>query len=85
MTITEVDSRSPERKVRDERIAAEPSLAPPELPADAEPLSVETHLSRQSHPVAITGIVENGMVRPVDPEVKLTEHSRVIIVTSEPI
>jgi hypothetical protein len=33
--------------------------------------------------VAMAGIVENGLVRPLDPGVKLPEHSRVIIVTSE--
>jgi hypothetical protein len=27
--------------------------------------------------------VENGLIRPLDPAVKLQEHSRVIIVTSE--
>jgi hypothetical protein len=30
--------------------------------------------------MAIAGIVENGLVRPIDPAVKLPEHSRVIIV-----
>ncbi len=35
-------------------------------------------------PMAVAGIVENGVVRPVDPTVKLPEHSRVIIVASEP-
>jgi hypothetical protein len=29
------------------------------------------------------GVVENGLVRPLDPAVKLPEHSRVIIVASE--
>jgi hypothetical protein len=33
--------------------------------------------------VAVAGIVENGLVRPLDTEVKLPEHSRVIIVASE--
>jgi hypothetical protein len=31
----------------------------------------------------VAGIVENGLVRPLDPEVKLVEHSRVIIVATE--
>ncbi len=85
MTGSGVDSRSPERRARDERIAAEPPLPPPELPPDAEPMSMEAHQLRRTHPVAIAGIVENGIVRPVDPTVKLAEHSCVIIVASEPI
>jgi hypothetical protein len=44
---------------------------------------MEAHQLRRTHPIAIAGIVENGMVRPVDPGVKLPEHSRVIIVASE--
>jgi len=83
MTVVEVDSRGPERRARDERIAAEPPLPPPELPPGAEPLSMESHPCRRTHPIAIAGIVENGMVRPVDPGVKLPEHARVIIVASE--
>ena len=85
MNVAEVDSRSPERRARDERTAAEPPLPPPELPADAEPLPMEAHQIGRMQPVAIPGIVENGVVRPVDPDVKLPEHSRVIIVASAPI
>jgi len=84
MTIPGVDVRSPGRRARDEQIAAEPQMAPPELPPDAAPSSVEAHLVRLGrHPLAVAGIVENGLVRPLDPAVKLPEHSRVIIVASE--
>jgi hypothetical protein len=83
MTIAGIDSRSPERRSRDEEIAAEPQLAPPELPPDARPTSMEEYQGRLTHPRAITGIVENGLVRPLDPSVKLPERSRVIIVASE--
>ncbi|HEY7156798.1 MAG TPA: hypothetical protein VH575_22710 [Gemmataceae bacterium] len=79
-----VDQRSAGRRARDEQIAAEPQLAPLELPPDAPSSSVEAHLSRQRRrPLAVAGIVENGLVRPLDPAVKLPEHSRVIIVASE--
>jgi hypothetical protein len=45
------------------------------------PTPVESQLARlRRQPVAITGIVENGLVRPVDPAIKLPENSRVIIV-----
>jgi len=84
MTTPQTDSRSPERRARDEQIAAEPQMSPLELPPDAQATPLETHLHRKhSHPVAVVGIVENGLVRPLDPAVKLPERSRVIIVASE--
>lgn len=59
-------------------------MAPLDLPPDAVPSPVEAYLARpQRNPLAVAGVVENGVVRPLDPAVKLTEHSRVIIVTSE--
>ncbi len=83
MNIPEADPRSPSRRVRDEQIAAEPPQAPPELPPDAASSPLEAHLLRsERHPLAVAGIVENGLVRPLDPAVKLPEHSRVIIVAT---
>ena len=84
MTSSGVDQRSSGRRARDEQIAAEPPLAPLELPPDATPAPVEAHLGRlHRRPLAVAGVVENGLVRPLDPTVKLPEHSRVIIVASE--
>jgi hypothetical protein len=84
MTTPRTDERSPERRARDEQIAAEPKMPPLELPLDAPVKSVETHLDPQRcHPVAVMGVVENGLVRPLDPAVRLPEHARVIIVASE--
>ncbi len=84
MTTAGVDSRSPECRARDEQIAAEPHMPPAELPPNATPLPVEVHQGRLvRHPLAVAGIVENGLVRPLDPAVKLPENSRVIIVASE--
>ena len=77
------DERSPSRKELDEQIAAEPPLPPPILAAGAKPLPVGAHLGRQHRPLAFAGVVENGLVRPLDPEVKLPEHSRVIIVATQ--
>jgi hypothetical protein len=86
MSKPELDQRSPGRRARDEQIAAEPPKAPLDLPADASASHVEAHLGRlRRRPVAVAGIVEHGVVRPLDPTVKLPEHSRVIIVASEPI
>ena len=83
MSTPEADVRSPIRRVRDEQMAAEPLLAPAELPPDAASSPLEAHLLRsERHPLAVAGVVENGLVRPLDPAVKLPEHSRVIIVAS---
>jgi hypothetical protein len=83
MSIPPTDERSPERQARDEEIAAEPQLPPPELPPNAAPLPLEAHRHRQRRPLAVVGVVENGLIRPLDPTVRLPEHSRVIIVASE--
>ncbi len=81
----EPDTRSPERKLLDEQIAAEPKRPIPKLPPDSRPIPLEEHLKRiRRRPVAVMGIVENGVVRPIDPQVNLPEHSRVIIVASAP-
>lgn len=80
----EPDQRSPERKARDEQIASEPMLPPVELPDDARTLPVEAHLGRlRRRPLAVPGVVENGVVRPLDPTIKLAERSRVIIVAAD--
>ena len=84
MRVPEIDQRSPERRARDEQIAAEPQLGPLTIPPDALALPMEADLGHQSRrALAVAGIVENGLVRPLDPTVKLPEHSRVIIVASE--
>lgn len=84
MTTPQIDQRSSRRRAQDEQIAAEAQIPPPELPPDAVPLPVEAHLGRlRRRPFAVTGIVENGLVRPLDPTVKLPEHARVIIVAAE--
>jgi hypothetical protein len=57
---------------------------PPEIPSHAVPSPLESHIGRlQRQPLALTGIVENGLIRPLDPAIKLPEHSRVIIVASQ--
>lgn len=84
MTTPKADSRSHGRRAQDERIAAEPPMALPDLPPGAAPSPMEAHIGRlRRRPLAVVGVVENGLVRPLDPTVKLPEHSRVIIVASE--
>ena len=84
MTIPGVDQRNPGPRARDEQIAAEPQFAPLVLPPDAPTSPAEAHLGQlHRRPLAVVGVVENGLVRPLDPTVKLPEGSRVIIVASE--
>ncbi len=85
MPTPEVDQRSASRCARDEQIGAESQKAPLDLPADTQASPLEGHLDRLRRPMAVAGVVENGVVRPLDPSVKLAEHARVIIVTSEKI
>ncbi len=64
-------------------MAAEPPKAPLDT-TDLRTEPVEAHLQRRARrPVAVAGIVENGLVRPLDDSVKLPEHARVIIVASD--
>lgn len=80
----QVDTRSPDGRARDEQIAAEPQLPPLDLPPAALCSPMEAHSTRRRRrPVAVAGVVENGLVRPIDPAVQLPEHARVIIVTAE--
>ena len=84
MTTPEMDERSNRRRTLDEQIAAEPRMPPLELPPNPSSSSVETHLARHCRrPLAMVGVVENGLVRPLDPTVRLPELSRVIIVAAE--
>ena len=84
MAVPQPDTRIAQRKLHDEQIAAEPPLPVPDLPADARPAPVEEHLrQRPRRPLAVMGIVENGLIRPLDPQVHLPERSRVIIVAVE--
>ena len=86
MPTAEMDKRNAACRGRDEQIAAERLLAQPELPAGAPASRVEAHLRQTTRrPVAVAGVVENGLVRPLDPAVRMAEHARVIIVTSEQI
>jgi len=78
------DGRNAARKALDEQIAAEPPLPPLDLPLVTPARPAEAHLVRTARrPLAVAGIVENGVVRPIDPAVKLPERSRVIIVAAE--
>lgn len=77
------DERSANRRALDEQIASEPQLPPLNLPPDTATAPVETHLARcAQRPVAYVGVVESGLVRVIDPDVRLPENMRVIIVAN---
>jgi hypothetical protein len=81
--IPEPDTRSDERKALDEQLAAAPPIPFREMPPSAKGVPVEVLLARRvRRPVAVAGVVENGLVRPLDPDIKLPERSRVIIVAA---
>lgn len=80
MSLPTKNNRYAERKQLDEQIASKPPLPNPEIAADVKPLPVEDHLTQLRKPVALAGVVENGVVRLLDPEVKLRERSPVIVV-----
>ena len=83
MTVLAKDERSPERRAQDDQLAAEAKLAPLELPPELASASVEARMDQiRRRPVAVAGIVEHGLVRPLDPAVILPEHARVIIVAA---
>jgi hypothetical protein len=77
------DDRTAEQQARDEALAAEPPLAPPDLPEEVTPAPVEEHLRRMHKPIAVPGVIENGVARPLDQTVQLPEHSRVIIIARD--
>jgi hypothetical protein len=78
------DDRSDSQRESDERIASEAPLPPLAVPPGTVPLPLEAILrGRSGHPYAIAGIVENGLVKPLDPAVRLPEHARVIIVAAQ--
>jgi hypothetical protein len=83
MPNTQPDLRSERRKALDEQIASEPNLPHPESLACEHPRPLEEHLHHR-RPVAFLGVVENGVVRLLDPHVKLPEQTRVIVVASDP-
>jgi len=75
------DERNDQRRSRDEAIVAQPPLPPLDVPPNVIPTPMESHLRpARRRPVALTGVVENGLVRLLDPGAKLPERSRVIVV-----
>jgi len=83
MPTPQPDLRSERRKALDEQLASEPHMPLPDIAPGDEPRPMEKYL-RHRRPVAVVGVVENGLVRLLDPLVRLPEQSRVIVVASEP-
>ena len=58
---------------------------PLDVAVDAIPSPMEAYLGpNRRRPLAVAGIVENGLVRPLDHTITLPERSRVIIIAEEP-
>jgi len=83
MPTPQPDTRSESRKAADELLAAEPLQPLPTVAAGETARPLESFLRPRRHPVAVAGVVENGLVRLLDGGVKLAEHTRVIVVASE--
>jgi hypothetical protein len=83
MPTTEPDLRSERRKALDEQLASEPHLPHPDIPPGEQPRPLE-ELLRHHRPVAVVGVVENGLVRLLDPQVTLPEQSRVVVLAFDP-
>ena len=82
-TANEPDRRSPQRKADDERIAAEPPFPMPDIPPGTTPRPIEAfHPRPHRRPIAVAGVVENGMVRLLDPDVTLADDTRVVVVAA---
>lgn len=84
MPTPQPDTRSDRRKALDEQLAAEPHLPIPDLEPSDQPRPLEEHLRSRQRPVAVVGVVENGVVHLLDDALKLPEHARVIVVASNP-
>ena len=84
MKSTELDTRSEERKRLDEAIANEPMKPLPEIDPSVRGRQIEEFLKEhRTQPAAIFGVVENGVVRPLDPKVRMPENLRVMIVAMD--
>lgn len=70
MLSIEPDTRSASRRAQDETIAAELPSPIPDAPSDAllQPMEALLGKSRR-HPLALPGIVENELLRLIDPGV----------------
>lgn len=84
MPTPQPDTRSDRRKALDELLAAEPLLPVPDAAPGDQPRPLEAHLRVRRRPVAVVGVVENGVIRLLDAEVKFPEQSRVIVVAADP-
>ena len=77
-----MDDRSKNQKIRDEQIASSPKNSRPKPASEASPKPIEEFLAPEDipSPRAIVGIVEDGVVKPLDTSQALKEHSKVLIV-----
>ena len=84
MPTPQPDTRSERRKALDEQLAAEPMLPIPDAAPGDRPQPLESYLRPSRRPVAVVGVVENGVIRLLDAGVKFPEQTRVIVVAPDP-
>ncbi len=82
MPVIEPDTRSEARKALDEQIASEPRLPTPPLLPGTVLRPFEEVMRERRRPVAAMGVVENGVIRLLDPDVRFPEHASVIVVAA---
>lgn len=82
MIETQEDDRNEERRRLDDQLATEPRKPRPPVAADEGPKPMESFLRPEDlpRPKAAVGVIEKGVVRPLDEELRLPEHRRVLIV-----
>ena len=84
MPTPQPDTPSERHKALDEQLAAEPPLPIPDASPGDVLLPLEARLRPRRRPVAVVGVVENGVVRLLDAGLKFPEQSRVIVVAADP-
>jgi hypothetical protein len=77
------DDRTQERRALDDAIANEVKLPIPDHIEEYPRSSMEEHLEKLYRPVAVPGVIENGVVRLLDSTISLPEHTPVIVVASQ--
>jgi hypothetical protein len=77
------DDRTLERRTLDDAIANEAKLPIPDHTETYPRAFMEEHLEKLHRPVAVPGVVENGVIRLLDSTIILPEHTRVIVVATQ--
>ena len=83
MPTPQADTRSESRKTLDEQLAAAPLLPFPDIGPESKPSPLQAHLRPRRGPMAVRGVVENGVIRLLDSKVTFPEQTHVLVVASD--